>query len=97
MTNYFKPNLLDKLFASVAPNYALERIKAKAYMNFLGGGYNGASTSRKALKGWNPKTGNSDTDDLLALKGLTDRSYDLYRNNSLATGIINTQNINVLS
>lgn len=96
MTNHFKPSLLDRAFANIAPNYALQRVKAKAYMSFLSGGYNGASTSRKALKGWNPLSGNSDTDDITDLKKLTNRSYDLYRNNSLATGIINTQNINVV-
>lgn len=91
-----KINLFDKAICSVAPRYGLERIRAKAYTNFFSGGYNGASTRRKALKGWNPSTGNSDRDDIKDLKNLTNRSYDLYRNNSLATGIINTQNINVV-
>ncbi len=96
MTSHFKPSIFDKVIANVAPNYALQRVKAKAYLSFLSGGYNGASTSRKALKGWNTKTGNSDTDDIPDLPTLINRSYDLYRNNSLATGIINTQNINVV-
>lgn len=93
MTN---ANFIDKFICSVAPSYGMERLRAKAYTNFFSGGYNGASTSRKALKGWNTSTGNSDKDDITDLPTLVSRSHDLYRNNSLATGVINTTTINVV-
>lgn len=91
-----KISAFDKLICSVAPHYGMSRVKAKTHLKFLSGGYNGASQSRKALKGWNPETGSSDTDDLKDLPTLINRSYDLDRNNPLANGVIGTNKVNVI-
>ena len=60
------------------------------------GGYSGASKKRTFGKGYNPSNSSSDVSDLLHLPILRDRSHDLYRNNALANGVIDTNVINIV-
>lgn len=55
------------------------------------GGFDGASSSRRALADWSPLDGGPNTDTLGDLPTLRARSYDLERNAPLATGAFNTQ------
>ncbi len=96
MTKNLKVNLIDKAICSLAPDYGLRRLKAKATLGFLRGGYNGASHTRKALKNWNPISGDSDRDDIPDLETLRNRSYDSDRNVSLARAIIETYSTNTV-
>ena len=60
------------------------------------GGYSGASKKRTFGKGYNPSNSSSDVADLLHLPELRNRSNDLYRNNALANGVIDTNTINII-
>lgn len=81
-------NLLDRAISTVAPVWAAQRQKARMFMA-LAGGYTGAQRSRRQTKEWNYTKGNdADSDILLDLPVLRDRSRDLVRNEPLATGAI---------
>jgi lambda family phage portal protein len=56
----------------------------------MGGGYEGASTIRRALSEWDVAVGSADNVTLFDLPTLRERSRDLVRNNPLAAGAINT-------
>lgn len=60
------------------------------------GGYSGASTKRTFGDGWKTNVSSSDVADLLHLPALRNRSHDLYRNNALANGVIDTNTINIV-
>ncbi|MBP7467047.1 MAG: phage portal protein [Thauera sp.] len=59
-------------------------------------GYNGASSSRRSLAGWNPLPGSADDDTLADLPTLRARVRDLDRNAPVAGGAINTTVTNVV-
>ena len=91
-----RATLLDKAIGVFSPQKALNRVKARTHLNFLtsSGAYSGASRKKTSLKGWKTQKGNSDNTDLPDLGLLRDRSFDLYRNNPLANGAIDTADIN---
>ncbi len=93
-----RATLLDKAIGVFSPQKALNRVKARTHLSFLtsSGAYSGASKKKTSLKGWKTPKGNSDNIDLPDLELLRDRSFDLYRNNPLANGAIDTADINIV-
>lgn len=65
-------------------------VRRRALQMLSGGGYEGASSIRRALAEWAVHTGSADNVSLLDLPALRERSRDLVRNNPLAGGAINT-------
>ncbi len=92
-----KPSLVDKAIGIFSPKAEFERLRAKAAVNFMSNGaYSGASSKKTSLKGWKSAKANADATDLPDLGLLRDRSFDLYRNNPLANGAIETAEINIV-
>lgn len=89
-------NLIDRVIAFVAPQFALRRMRSRTALGLLGGGYNGASHSRPGLAGWSPQSSDAETDTNYDLPLLRGRSRDLVRNAPLAGGAINTLVTNVI-
>lgn len=94
-------NLIDRMIERVAPVWAAQRLQARVghglmASNGWGGGYNGASRSRRSLSAWNPQGGDADAQLLVDLPTLRDRSRDLERNSPVAGGAINTTVANVI-
>lgn len=91
------PTLLDKAYMYFSPTYGLKRLQAKAqYAMLSNNGYVGADTTSRAMKGWNVSNGDTDANDTKSAPQLRIYSRDLYRNNGLATGAIDTISINVV-
>ncbi|MBA7559404.1 hypothetical protein ES708_01018 [subsurface metagenome] len=90
-----KTNIIDRAVEFFSPVRGAKRFRARAFMA-LTGGYLGASTFRRGLKGWPTRSSDADTDILPDLPTLRDRSRDLIRNNPLATGAIKTKVTNVI-
>lgn len=65
-------------------------------VNIVAGGYNGASSDRKATKNWDRRTGSADSDTTDDLPALRAGSRDLARNSPLATGAIGSVVTNVV-
>jgi len=84
-----KPNILDKFISFISPTAGVKRLKAKAALSYYTS-YDGASTQKKSLKNWFGSLKSADRDDLPALNLLRARSRDLYRNDPLVTGAIET-------
>jgi len=71
------------------------RLNARVAMA-LAGGYAGASRSKRSLSQWMTSGHDADSDILVDLPVLRDRSRDLIRNEPLACGVINTVVTNVV-
>jgi lambda family phage portal protein len=82
-------NLIDRLVRYVDPVAARRRQQARVHLA-LSESYVGASTTRRAMKNFNPGSGDADADTLRDLPTLRARSRDLVRNAPIATGAINT-------
>ncbi len=93
-------NIFDKIIASVDPEKALKRQKARIELNFIknsGYSHHGASKTKKALKGWMFKGGSPDDDITDNLEVLRQRSRDLYMGGApLATGALKTARTNIV-
>lgn len=89
-------NVVDRVIEHVAPAWGARRLKSRIAAAMLGGGYSGASKSKRALSGWDPGVGSADADTMPDLETLRARSRDLARNVPLATGVLHTQIINVV-
>ena len=94
------PSLLDRAISTVAPQWALNRYKAKSAFElaaFAGGGYTGAKQDRAPFRGWfnRPRDANAALNKQEA-DTLRERSEDLVRNNPLACGIIGNYVSNVV-
>ena len=85
-----KPSLIDRAIAFFSPERAVKRLKAKTAFDYYARSYDGASTDKKSLKYWRGTLKSADRDDLPSLKLLRARSRDLYRNDPLAIGAIET-------
>jgi lambda family phage portal protein len=90
-----KPNIIDKTIEYFSPVRATRRLRARATMA-IAGSYIGASKSRCSLKQWSPFGYDADSDTLLDLPTLRERSRDLIRNTPLATGAIKTKVSNIV-
>lgn len=82
-------SLADRVIASVSPNWALSRMRARAQMA-IAGQWLGGSTLRNQTLNWLPYGGSPDTDMLVDRRWLRNRSRDMQRNMPLARGAINT-------
>lgn len=90
-----RSNFIDKAVTYFSPKNGLRRLQNRALMEKLES-YNGASTSRNALKSWTSPKGDSDTDDLPDIPQLRIRSRDQYRNAPIVKGAIDTKAYNTV-
>jgi lambda family phage portal protein len=76
-------NFVDRVIAAVAPSAALRRVRARAALDVLERGYEGAARGRRT-QGWltHPTSANAEAGKALTL--LRDRARDLVRNNPYA-------------
>lgn len=90
-----KKNLIDRFVEWRNPTKALQRYESRARIMALDGFF-GASKRRNATKNWNPKK--ADTQSILTddYTELCDRSADLYRNNPIASGALQTHKTNTI-
>ncbi len=77
------------------------QLKAFASGNFPGyggggGGFTGASGSKRSLRGWGTRPLDPDQELLPDLPKLVERSRNLYRNNPIAAGAINSATTNII-
>lgn len=91
-------NLIDNLVAVFNPQKGVERFKARRKLEILNTGYSnhGASTTKKAMIGWQSTAGGVKKDIYKNRKKLIERSRDLYMGTSVATGALKTINTNVV-
>jgi lambda family phage portal protein len=85
-----KPTIYEKAMAYIAPSYAGKVYKSRCALAMVDS-YKGASKSRRNMVNYNVKGGDFDSDVLPELQDLRERSEDLYRNDMLASGAINTK------
>ncbi len=85
-----KINLIDRFIAIFSPEHALRRAKARVALDYYNGSYEGASVTKKSFRYWNASSKSADRDDLPSLRTLRARSRDLYRNEPIVTGAIET-------
>jgi len=90
-----KLNLIDRAIGYFSPKAATERLKYRSALA-LAGGYNGGSTSRQALRNWNPYAGDANSDAIYDLPTLRSRSRDLARNAPIGGAALNTVVSNVI-
>lgn len=86
-----KQTMLDKVIEWVSPQRGVARLQARVQTAMLsGGGFTGASRSKRSMSAWNAPALTADAALIPDLPVLRERSHDLARNNPLATGAINT-------
>ena len=85
-----QPNFLDRTLLKIAPSYALKRYKSRCAFEMMSA-YTGADKKRRSMSQWNTTSGDFNTDVLPELQQLRERSEDLYRNNMIAAGAIQTK------
>lgn len=90
-----KETLLDRALGYVAPERALNRLRARFALEMASGGY-GTHRKRRNLSEWAPPRGDADADILSDLQDLRDESRDLERTVPLATGAIRTKVTNIV-
>lgn len=85
-----RATLVDRVVGYFDPVSGARRLQARAAMAVLGGGWGGASKSKRSLTAWLTRAGSANADTLPDLPTLRDRSSDLRRNSPLACGALNT-------
>lgn len=90
-----KLSLIDRAVSYFNPVAGVRRARSRLALEMLGG-YDGASKTRRSLKEWMTFGNDADSDLLLDLPTLRERSRDLVRNNPLASGAIKTKVTNVI-
>lgn len=88
-------NPFDKLVSYLNPAAGARRLRSRMSLELFGA-YQGASKSKRSMKGWTTYDGDADADILLDLPDLRERSRDLVRNNPVASGAIKTKVTNVV-
>ena len=88
-------NIIDSAIAIFSPETAVNRLKHRSALALMGS-YNGGSTSRQALRNWNPYAGDANADVVYDLPTLRARSRDLARNAPIGGAAINTVVSNVI-
>lgn len=81
-------NWLDQTLGFFSPRAGLRRARARAAMNILRRGYEGAKLGRRT-EGWRTPGSGSNSEIAAALPRLRDRSRDLVRNNPYAAKGVN--------
>ena len=87
----FKQTFTDHVISRFFPTMAVKRLRARMAMEILNRSYDGASKDRRALSAWSTFGYDADSDILLDLPTLRERSRDLVRNNPIASGAIKTK------
>ena len=90
---------LDRAISYISPERGLRRLAAKAGIeryDAAAGSYIGGRRDRRQTQNWNTVSASPDATDLHDLPTIRDRSRDLYRNNSLATGAINQHAVSIV-
>jgi lambda family phage portal protein len=90
-----QPNLIDRAINYVAPVWAAQRFRSRA-IQALTGAYVGARIDRRSMASWFTTSGSADADTVYDLDKLRSRSRDLYRNNPIATGAVQTAMQNIV-
>ncbi|HLL48977.1 MAG TPA: phage portal protein [Longimicrobiaceae bacterium] len=89
-----RASTLDRVVSWLNPAAGLRRHQARAQLaltgGYGGGGYTGASSTRKALKNFNPRAGSGTSDINPDLVPLRSRTRDLSRNNPIGSAAIDT-------
>jgi len=85
-----RENIIDHIVNWLDPVRGQRRLAARLRLALAGGGYSGASKSKRSLMQWTTGSRDADSDILWDLPTLRDRSRDLLRNAPLATGAVNT-------
>lgn len=88
-------NLIDKAIAIFAPRVAARRLQARQFLA-LSGGYTGARRDRAATAAWHTQAGGPDSDVIVDLPMLRQRSRDLVRNAPAATAVVGTTTTHVV-
>lgn len=91
-----KPTLTDKLVSWLNPVAGLQRLRNRAAITALSGGYEGGRRRNRGTLTWRPKEASADADIMPDLPDLRARSRDLARNMPIATGAIATTVTNVI-
>lgn len=91
-----RPTALDRMIGYFSPGTALRRMRARAGVSLMSGGYVGGRNDRRSMRNWNPAAGSANADTLLDLPTLRARSRDLIRNTPLAAGAHSTIVTNVI-
>lgn len=89
------PTLIDRVVNYFSPQAGNARFQARAVQAYSGS-YNGASRSKRSLSKWFTRGGSADADLNADLPTLRNRSRDLYRNDGIARGAINSTVTNVV-
>jgi lambda family phage portal protein len=84
-----RENMIDRVVRYFSPGRAQQRLRSRVSLA-LAGGYVGARKDRRQTISWKTSGNDPDSDLLLDLPTLRERSRDLERNNPLAAGTINT-------
>ena len=90
-----KPTKFDMALSKVAPRTALRRYRDRCRFEAISS-YTGANKKRRSMARWDTPSGDFDTDILGELPDLREKSEDLYRNNMIAAGAINTEATSVV-
>ncbi len=85
-----KPSVLDRVISFISPSAGVKRLQSKLALSYYLNSYEGASMQKKSLKNWFGTLKSADRDDIPSLNILRSRSRDLYRNDPLVTGAIET-------
>ena len=94
-THAVTPNVIDKIIEYFSPTHAARRMRARLALS-IANSYDGASKFKRTLRQWATFGYDADTDILVDLPELRNRSRDLMRNNPLASGAIKTKLTNVI-
>lgn len=89
-------NLLDKIIGYIDPVRGLKRQTARTLALTGGGAYTGSSQTKRSLKNWHTSSNEADAEILPDLAILRERTRDLYKNNLVAGGAIETNLTNII-
>lgn len=90
---------LDRVIGYLSPERGLRRLAAKAGIeryDAAAGQYVGGRRDRRQSQNWRTVTSSPDGADLYDLPVLRERSRDIYRNNSLGTGVLNQHAVSIV-
>lgn len=84
-----KLSSVDKFVNWVSPKRGLQRIQAKAAIEFMSSsGYVTSGSSKRSMRGWGPAAKTSDEDTLPKVEQARADSRDLFMNSNIATGAL---------
>lgn len=95
----FKPNIVDRAVAAVAPVHAAKRAAARAALSVINSGYGnyGANLTKKSMRGWEYFGGSAKEDIEDNLDVLRQRSRDAYMGIPTAAAALRTMRTNVVA